>query len=71
MTIYIDGAQDGHNDTVIDVSDPSDYYVGGRAKMLNGCLDEIRISDIARTAEEISDYYARATAMNDIMPFHL
>ncbi len=49
------GAKVASGNTVIDLEDPADWNLGGRPSntFLEGDLDEIRVSDVARTPAEI------------------
>jgi len=55
---------DVYNNTAVSRATPRfyDFNVGGRPynTFFDGYMDEVRVSNIARTAAEISGYYNRA-----------
>jgi hypothetical protein len=53
---YIDGEVAGTLASVITLASPADYKVGGRPEntFLDGWMDDVRLSDVARSAGEIS-----------------
>lgn len=56
MRVYIDGALVDSMPANVDLPDPGDYKVGGRPAntFLDGEMDEVRLSDVARSAAEIA-----------------
>ena len=60
MRAYVDGLEIGSAAAAVVLANPSDYKVGGRPAntFLDGDMDEVRLSEQARTAEEIAAAYA-------------
>jgi hypothetical protein len=56
--VYVDGVLSATTPQVLDVADPSSMYVGGRPSntFLTGSMDEVRISNTARSAAEIDAF---------------
>lgn len=59
MRAFVDGLEVGSAAAAVTLANPGDYKVGGRPAntFLDGDMDEVRLSDIARTAEEIAAAY--------------
>ncbi len=60
MYLYIDGALDNSLGSVTTIlTNPSTFYVGGRPSntFVDGRMDEVRVSSIARSATEIASNY--------------
>lgn len=58
-TLYIDGRQENQDTSIaITLPDPTNYYIGAPLGVINGLIDEIRLSDIARSGNEIFEYYS-------------
>ena len=59
MRFYVDGAEEATLPATSVLASPSAYHVGGRPSntFIDGSIDEVRLSDIARSATEISDYF--------------
>ncbi|MFZ5981496.1 MAG: DUF1565 domain-containing protein [Candidatus Zixiibacteriota bacterium] len=60
LNIFVDGVNYGMNlNAAITMSDPAGYYFGGYPGSLffTGVLDEVRLSNIARSSTEIATYY--------------
>jgi len=68
MKIYVDGklVKDCPSTTVL--ANPSKYWVGGRPEntFLTGTIDEVRLSDVERTATEIGDYFREAAGLKSL-----
>ena len=62
LSVWVDGEVSGSLPAVVSLADPNDYKVGGRPQntFLTGDMDEIRLSHIARTADEIADAWMSA-----------
>jgi hypothetical protein len=60
MRVYVDAEEIGSVAATTDLADPDDYKVGGRPAntFLDGGMDDVRLSDVARTPEEIAAAYA-------------
>ncbi len=62
---YVDGASIGAAvaSPATTLGSPSTYQIGGRPSntFINGTIDEMRLSNIARTAGQISNYYSSAS----------
>jgi len=61
--VYVDAVMQASGSASVTPPVPNDYYLGGRPSntFLNGQLDEVRVSDIARTQSEISATFAACT----------
>jgi len=60
MYVYIDGVLDGTKNLVTTVlSAPGTFFIGGRPSntFVDGSMDEVRVSNIARSASEIAANY--------------
>ncbi len=64
QALYIDGSLAGSQPVSTTLDSPNDYKVGGRIanSYLDGWMDEVRLSDVARTAAEISWSWAGAAS---------
>ena len=64
LTVYVDGSPAGSAAASTVLGNPGDYKVGGRPQntFLDGYMDEIRLSDVARTAGEIAATWADAVS---------
>ncbi len=63
LNIFVDGVNRNIDlNAAITLGSPVSYFMGGYigAKYFDGSMDEIRLSNIARSSSEISAYYARA-----------
>ena len=58
MRLYLDGTAIGEMPASTTLASPGDYKVGGRPAntFLEGDMDEVRLSDIARSPDEIANY---------------
>ncbi len=56
MVVYVDGEAAGSGPATTVLASPGDYKVGGRPfnTFLDGWMDELRLSDIARSSSEIA-----------------
>lgn len=64
LITYVDGIYYGQNmDAVVSMTAPDGYYIGGFPGSLcfTGVIDEMRLSNIARSPAEISAYYDLAS----------
>ncbi|MBU1202430.1 PKD domain-containing protein [Patescibacteria group bacterium] len=70
--VYVNGVLDGTSTTVLDTPNTSSALLGSMAAQnyngtyinyLEGVIDEVRVSTVARTATEISNYYSSAAEM--------
>lgn len=59
MRAFVDGMETGSAAAATILAAPGDYKVGGRPfnTFLEGDMDEVRLSDVARTADEIAAAY--------------
>lgn len=60
LSLYIDGSLEDSRDSLsFTVADPSPLYIGGKpsSSYVDGIMDEVRVSNIARTASEIAANY--------------
>ena len=57
LRIYVDGVQRGSEPYTATIATLPGFYVGGRpqAKFVDGAIDEVRLSDVARDAQSIAD----------------
>ncbi len=64
LAAYVDGQLVDAQPFTTSLGSPSDYKVGGRYQntYLDGWLDEVRLSDVARSAQEIQTTWAGAAA---------
>jgi hypothetical protein len=60
MRAYADGVEIGSGPATTALADPGDYKVGGRPfnTFLDGDMDDVRLSDVARGSDEIAAAYA-------------
>ncbi len=60
MRTYVDGLETGSEAAKVVLDAPADYKLGGRPAntFLEGDMDEVRLSDVARTSDEITAAYA-------------
>ena len=66
LNIFLDGTNRNVDlNAAISMAAPGDYYIGGYpgANYFTGSIDEVRLSKIARSATEISDYYNYAQGL--------
>lgn len=56
LRAYVDGVEIGSAAATSVLADPDDYKIGGRPAntFLEGDMDEVRVSDVARSADEIA-----------------
>ncbi len=58
-TLYVDGSQENQDTSIaLTLPDPANYYIGAPTGVINGLIDEVRLSDIVRSENEIFNYYS-------------
>ena len=59
MRAYVDTVEIGSVAASTNLADPDDYKIGGRPSnsFLEGGMDDVRLSDVARTPNEITAAY--------------
>lgn len=59
MRFYVDGVEQATQPATTTLASPNIYHVGGRPSntFIDGDIDEVRLSDVARSATEIYDYF--------------
>jgi hypothetical protein len=60
FSLYIDGALENSLTSYgVTLANPSNWYIGGRPSntFVDGVMDEVRVSNVARTAAEIAANY--------------
>ncbi len=57
-TLYVDGSPENQDTSIaLTLPVPTGYNVGAPIGVINGLIDEVRLSDIARSGNEIFEYY--------------
>ncbi len=59
LRFYVDGLERATQPSTLVLANPAVYHVGGRPSntFVDGSIDEVRLSDVARSATEIFDYF--------------